>query len=233
MTRQVLVVTIDGPAASGKGTLARMLASAMHFAHIDTGTLYRSLALLVSPDQPAELIQQQASEIAANLSYELIAELASRQQLRSLEISKFAASIAKIPRVREILRTFQRHLIEFPPGGCAGVVLDGRDTGTVVCPTAEAKLFVTAEAGVRIRRRWQELRLLQPEVNLEQVRYELEFRDRQDTNRSIAPLIRAKEAALLDTTDKSPEQCLVEAAMLLIEISPRLASHLSNVPRAV
>lgn len=232
VTTQTPVVAIDGPAASGKGTIARMLASAMHFIHLDTGTLYRSLALFVPHNQPAELLEQHASLVASTLNYELVAELASRRELRSLEISRFAASIAKIPRVREALRIFQQGLIELPPDGCVGVVLDGRDTGTVVCPCAEGKLFVTAEMGVRIRRRWQELCLIQPDVTLEQVRCELEFRDHQDTNRSIAPLIKAKEAALLDTTDKSPEQCLAEAARLLIKLSPCLASHLSDVPRA-
>lgn len=222
-----LVITIDGPAASGKGTIARRLASIMGFAHLDTGVLYRSLALLVDPDQPASMIEQQAATVAATINYELTAELACHPQLRSLQISNAAASIAKIPRVRQVLRSFQRCFVTAPPDSCAGVVLDGRDTGTVVYPEAEAKLFITASQETRARRRWQELRALQPTVDLEQVRRELQFRDLQDSRRAIAPLRAAPEAVILDTTVLSSEQCLEEVVQLLAHYS-RLAPYLAG-----
>ena len=192
---EALVVAIDGPASAGKGTLARRLASALGLAHLDTGLLYRATGRLAldAGDDPADAA---AAERAARALKG--ADLA-RDDLRGPEADRAASLVASVPGVRAALLAFQRR------AAATGAVLDGRDIGTVVCPGAAVKLFVTATPEARARRRWRELAGRGLDVPLAQVEAEMRARDEQDAMRAAAPLRRAEDAALLDTTGLDAE----------------------------
>ena len=185
-----LVVAIDGPAASGKGTLARRLATELSLAHLDTGLLYRAVGRRVldagqAPSNPA------AAEAAARA---LIPADLARTDLRGAEADRASSLVAQMPGVRAALLAFQRDFAS------QGAVLDGRDIGTVVVPSAQVKLFVTAAPAARARRRWLELQSRGVATPLEQVEAELRARDAQDAARQVAPLVAASDATILDTT---------------------------------
>ncbi len=181
-----LVVAIDGPAAAGKGTLARRLAAELGLRYLDTGLLYRAVGRRAL-DAGADLADPEAVLAAAA---GLAAADLGRADLRGPQADAAASAAARYPGVRALLLDFQRR---FP--GEAGAVLDGRDIGTVVFPAAAAKLFVTADLAARARRRWQEMG-----GSLEQVEAEMRRRDEQDSGRGTAPLRQAADAVLLDTT---------------------------------
>ena len=182
-------VAIDGPAAAGKGTLSRGLAARFGFAHLDTGLLYRAVGMM-GGDPVAAARALTPADLA-------------RPDLRSLAAGEAASRIATLPEVRAALTAVQRRFARQP----GGAVLDGRDIGTVICPEAEVKLFVTASPEVRAQRRWRELDGESYEAVLEQVR----ARDARDQGRATAPLLPAKDAVLLDTSDLSPEAALERA----------------------
>ncbi len=196
-----MVVAIDGPASAGKGTLARRLAAALGLAHLDTGLLYRATGrrALDAGGDPADPV---AAERAA-LALEEV-DLA-RADLRGPEADRAASLVAAVPGVRAALLLFQRRV------AAAGAVLDGRDIGTVVCPDAPVKLFVTAAPEVRARRRWTELAARGVEMPLAQVKAEIRERDLQDAGRKEAPLRQAADAVLLDTTDLDADGALARA----------------------
>lgn len=186
-----LVIAIDGPAAAGKGTLARRLATALGLAYLDTGLLYRAVGRLVleagaGPDDPV------AAEAAVRA---LVPADLARADLRGPEADRAASLVARLPGVRAALLAFQRRF------AAQGAVLDGRDIGTVVVPDAAAKLFVTASSAARARRRWLELQGRGIAASLAQVEAELQARDAQDAAREAAPLRAAADAVLLDTTE--------------------------------
>lgn len=188
-----LVVAIDGPAAAGKGTLARRLAAALGLPHLDTGLLYRAVGRLVldaggDPGDPA-VAEAQARVLEA-------ADLA-RTDLRGPVADAAASAVARHPGVRAALLDFQRR---FP--GERGAVLDGRDIGTVVFPDADVKLFVTAALEARARRRWTELGEAVP---LAEIEAEMRTRDLRDSTRNAAPLVQAADAVVLDTTSLDAE----------------------------
>jgi len=186
-------VAIDGPAAAGKGTLSRGLAARFGFAHLDTGLLYRAVAMMGG------------DPVAAARA--LTPEDLARPDLRSLAAGEAASRIAALPEVRAALTEFQRRFARQP----GGAVLDGRDIGTVICPDAEVKLFVTASPEVRAQRRWRELDGENYEAVLEQVR----ARDARDQGRATAPLLPAEDAVLVDTSDLTPEAALAKAVALV------------------
>jgi cytidylate kinase len=195
-------VAIDGPAAAGKGTIARAVASQFRFAYLDTGSLYRAVGLLVlrAGEDPADPV---AAETAAlSLEPEKVAEMPLRDDL----VAEAASKVAAIPEVRRALletqRAFSRRV--------GGAVLDGRDIGTVVRPDAEAKLFVTASPEVRAARRAAELGL-----PVEKVLEDLKARDARDAERADAPMVPARDAYLLDTTDLAIDAAVAEAAALI------------------
>jgi len=190
-------VAIDGPAAAGKGTIGRAVAEAFGFAHLDTGVLYRAVGVLGG------------DPVAAAQS--LSAEDLARDDLRTLEAGQAASRVAAIPQVRAALLEFQRRFARRE----GGAVLDGRDIGTVICPEAEVKLFVTASAPVRAHRRWLELGGDEAQV-LAQVRE----RDARDMGRADAPLRPAPDAVLLDTSDLPVDQAI---ARVLDLVRSRLA----------
>ncbi len=182
-------VAIDGPAAAGKGTIARALADKFGFAYLDTGLLYRAVAA------------KGGDPVQAALG--LTADDLARDDLRSLAAGQAASRVAAIPQVRAALTAFQRHFAR----SAGGAVLDGRDIGTVICPVAEVKLYVTSSADVRAERRWRELG-----GDLGQVLAEVRERDARDMGRADAPLRPADDAIVIDTTDLTIEQAVAMAA---------------------
>ena len=192
-----MIVAIDGPSASGKGTLARRLAAALDFAYLDTGTLYRAVgaAVLAAGADPGEA----AAAVEAARTLEL-SDL-ERPGLRGEAVGQAASIVAVMPGVRGALLALQRRFAAAPPGGAAGAVLDGRDIGTVVCPEAEVKIFVTASLEGRARRRHKEL-LERGEASIyARVVQEMRARDRRDSERAAAPLRPAPDAVVLDTNE--------------------------------
>jgi CMP/dCMP kinase len=191
-----MIVAIDGPAASGKGTLARRLARHFNLAHLDTGGLYRAAAFhaLDSGGDPAdpEVAERAAKAVRA-------ADLAD-PRLREERVAQAASVVAAIPAVRRALLDFQRDFARHPPPGAAGAVLDGRDIGTVICPEADAKLFVVAAVEARAARRFKELREAGEPAIYEAVLQDMKDRDARDSERRAAPLVPADDAFVLDTT---------------------------------
>lgn len=200
-------VAIDGPAASGKGTIARAVASEFGFVHLDTGLLYRALGKKVRAftDGPIDPL------IAANLASSLTPGDLTAGDLRSAEVAQAASQIAAIPEVRTALLAFQR---DFAAKEC-GAVLDGRDIGTVICPDAQVKLYVTASDTTRAERRFRELRDAGATITLDDVTDDLRMRDRRDAARATAPMKPAPDAHLLDTTELSIDAAVAEAVALI------------------
>ena len=189
------VVTIDGPAASGKGTLARRLADRFGFAHLDTGALYRATALRVL-DQAEDPSDPAIAEAAAR---RVDMQMLSNPRLREPAVSAAASVVAAIPAVRSILLELQRQFAAHPPAPAKGAVLDGRDIGSVVCPSADAKIFLTANAAARARRRLAELRQQGATAIYENVLQDMKERDARDSERPTAPLIAAPDAIVIET----------------------------------
>lgn len=195
--KKSVVIAVDGTAASGKGTLAKKLAAHFHFAHLDSGALYRLTALAVlnakgDPKDPADALKGAQS---IDLS------LAGDPAIRTDVVGQAASQVAAIGAVRQALLDFQRSFLASPPGGSPGAVMDGRDIGTVICPEATAKLYIDARPELRAHRRWLELKgmgIVRDEAGLLS---ELNARDAADKSRPISPLIQAPDAALLDTSD--------------------------------
>ncbi len=202
-----MIIAIDGPAASGKGTLARGLAAALGLAHLDTGMIYRAVAarVLAAGEDP------QDAAAALQAAQALEADDLRRSDLRRQEVGQGASVVAAIPEVRAALLAFQRDFAAHPPEGRSGAVLDGRDVGTVVCPQAEVKFFVTASPEVRARRRHKELLDGGGQSIYARVLQEVQDRDARDSGREAAPLRPAEDAVVLDTTDLSAEAALAVA----------------------
>jgi cytidylate kinase len=196
VTARPFVIAIDGPAASGKGTLARRLAEHFGFAHLDTGALYRATALLVL-EQGGDPADPMTAARAAGLVHP---PLLSDPRMRGEAVSVAASIVAANPGVRRALLALQRNFAAHPPRPAKGAILDGRDIGSIVCPAAEVKLFVTASAEERARRRAEELRQQGAAAILEDVLQDLKERDARDTERRAAPLIAAPDATVIDTT---------------------------------
>jgi cytidylate kinase len=190
----IFTVAVDGPAAAGKGTISRALAARFGLAHLDTGALYRAVG--VKGGDPV---------LAAR---GLTPDDLARDDLRTMEAGQAASKVAAIPEVRAALLQFQRVFARRP----GGAVLDGRDIGTVICPDAEVKLFVTASPQVRAHRRWLELG-----GDEAQVLAEVKARDARDMGRADAPLRAAEDAMVLDTSSLSIEQAVEQAAALVAQ----------------
>ncbi len=190
-------VAIDGPAASGKGTISRAVAEHFGLGHLDTGLLYRAVGKRMLEGETPETA-------AAALTPD---ELSDPDTLRGPEVAQAASKVAAIPEVREALIDFQRAFAR----RSGGAVLDGRDIGTVICPNAEAKLFVTARAEVRARRRHAEMIGRGVETSYEVVLADVHERDERDSGRSAAPLKQAEDAVLIDTSDLSIEEAIAVA----------------------
>ena len=197
MSARPLVIAIDGPAASGKGSLARRLAAHYGLRHLDTGLTYRAVAaaLVENESELTDEVAAQAAAAALDLS------ALDRERLSAHGIGEAASKIAVLPALRRQLVEKQRAFAAAPPGA----VLDGRDIGTVVCPDAAAKLFVTASPGVRARRRTAEMRQRGSDVDEAAVLADLRRRDERDASRADSPLKPATDAHLLDTSEMTIE----------------------------
>ena len=202
-----MIIAIDGPAASGKGTLARRLAEHFGLDYLDTGSLYRAVAhlILAAGDDPTQ--EQQVLETARQLDLTEIDEKA----LRTGAVGEAASIVAAMPAVRAEMLGFQRRFAARP----GGAVLDGRDIGTVVCPDADVKLYVIASAEERARRRFAELREQQPHLDFETVLADLKQRDDRDENRNTSPMRPAENALLLDTSNLDIEAAFQMAVNLI------------------
>ncbi len=198
-------VAIDGPAAAGKGTISKAVAAHFGFAHLDTGLLYRAVG---------RRTLEGMDPIAA--AQALTAEELQQGDLRTAEIAQAASKVAVIPEVRAALVDFQRAFAR----RVGGAVLDGRDIGTVICPNAEAKLFVTASAEVRAERRYLELSAKGADVTRDQVLADVRERDARDAERSTAPMKPAEDAVQLDTSHLSIEDALAQAIELIEQKKP-------------
>jgi cytidylate kinase len=206
-----VIIAIDGPAASGKGTLARRLAQRFGLAFLDTGGLYRATAMKAldrgdDPSNPAR------AEIAAKA---VRPQDLDDPRLREERVSDAASVVAAIPEVRAALLAFQRDFAHHPPPGFAGAVLDGRDIGTVICPDAAVKLFVTASAEARALRRFKELQESGKIAIYQRVLQDIEQRDARDRERLAAPLRRADDAIELDTTALDADAAFAKAVALV------------------
>jgi cytidylate kinase len=202
-----MIVALDGPAAAGKGTLAKRLACHFDFAFLDTGLLYRATARHLA-DAGGDRNDAAAATVAA---CRVAAGDLDDPRLRHEEIAQLASAIAAVPGVRAALLAFQRDFAVTPPGGKRGAVLDGRDIGTVVCPDAAAKIFVTASIEERARRRLKELRESGVETIYRTVLQDMQDRDARDTRRQTAPLRPADDAFVLDTTDLDADAAFAAA----------------------
>ena len=201
-----LVIAIDGPAAAGKGTLARRLAAVLGLPYLDTGLLYRVVGRRVL-DRCGD--PQNAAEAVAQAEALLLTDL-DRTDLRAPEVAMAASHVAAFPGVRAALLNFQRSF-----GQRHGAVLDGRDIGTVVFPNAQIKFFVTASPAARAQRRWLEQQAAGLVGALAQVEAEVRQRDEQDATRSAAPMLAAPDAVLLDTTLLDAEATFAAALVQL------------------
>ena len=203
-----MIIAIDGPAASGKGTLGKRLAAHYHFRHLDTGVIYRAVAkaLLDTGADPTD------EERAVAAALELDPEKFGHPSLKTRAIGEAASLVSVFPRVREALLTFQRQFAAEPPGA----VLDGRDIGTVICPDADVKIFVVADPVVRARRRTLEARARGEEADELVVLADILKRDERDRNRRVAPLKAAADAHELDNSHLDIEAG-VKAAIAIVE----------------
>jgi cytidylate kinase len=206
-TKAAPVIAVDGPAASGKGTIAQALAKHFNLPHMDTGMLYRAVALNLwrwGGDPAHEFEALKACDVAAVDPND--------PELRSEVVGGIASRVSAYPAVRAALLERQREFAAQP----GGAVLDGRDIGTVIVPDADAKLFVTASVEVRAERRLEELKARGMKVHLDDVLIDIRARDERDAEREFAPLARARDADLLDTSAMSVDEAIA-AAIALVE----------------
>jgi cytidylate kinase len=205
-----MIIAIDGPAASGKGTLGKRLAARYGLRHLDTGLIYRAVAkvLIDAGRSPSDVAAAAAAAKALDPSY------FDEVTLKSHSIGEAASIVSAIPEVRDALLAFQREFAARPPGA----VLDGRDIGTVICPNADIKVYVTATPEVRARRRAAEYKAQGRDIDEAAVLADIRRRDERDQNRVAAPLKQAPDAHLLDTTHLDIDAA-IRAAIDIVEAS--------------
>lgn len=206
-------VAIDGPAAAGKGTISKAVAAAFGFSHLDTGLLYRGVGLKSLAISNADL----TTEVAVRLAQNLTPDDLLNENLRTAEVAQAASRIAVIPQVRDVLLAFQRDFANRD----GGAVLDGRDIGTVICPDADVKMFITASAQVRAERRFLELDGNGHDVTRAGVLADVIARDKRDVERDTAPLIAAADAVTIDTSDLHVDQAIQVAVDVVRQSYPK------------
>jgi CMP/dCMP kinase len=203
-----LIITIDGPSGAGKSTVARRLAARIGYDYLDTGAMYRAVAYVYPSKPEGQDLSVFLESLALNFSFDQGAKVfldgkEISAHIRSSEISLAASRLSQDPTVRRYCTNLQREL-----GQAGGVVVEGRDTGSVVFPGADRKFYLDADAGERARRRHTEVVSTKPEEDegLAKIQAEMEKRDRDDSSRSLAPLVRPEGAIYLDTTDKGIDE---------------------------
>ncbi|MER2520403.1 MAG: (d)CMP kinase [Bdellovibrionales bacterium] len=223
-----VVIAIDGLSASGKGTLARRLAAHYGYAYLDTGALYRAVALSVLRQGGNPADEEVAACAAERLDASAVRGYVDDHALRSEETSSAASKLSVFPSVRAALLQFQLNFCVNPPEGKAGAVLDGRDIGTVIAPEAPVKLYITASAETRAERRTKELREKGGDANYNAVVAEMRMRDARDSSRAAAPVCAAPDAVVLDTTYLDADQVFAKALAICDE---RLSGLTCKVPK--
>ena len=206
-----MIIAIDGPAAAGKGTLARRVAVHFNIAYLDTGLLYRAVGkkVLDARNDPEDAVAAETVARALN------AQDLNADGLRVDAVAQAASKVSAVPCVRAALLDFQRDFAKTPPEGLNGAVLDGRDIGTVVCQEATAKLFITASTEVRANRRFKELHQADSSAIYARVLKDMKERDERDSSRSFAPLVAAKDANVIDTSELSANQVFDQALIFI------------------
>lgn len=204
-------IAIDGPAGAGKSTIAKRVAEKLGLIYVDTGAMFRAIALYMTgkcvKSNEIDKVKEELNNICLDIVYEngeqqiILNDENVSKLIRNPEISKAASSFAQVPEVRERLLLLQRELASKRP-----VVMDGRDIGTKVLPSAAVKIFLTADVRVRAERRYKELTEKGEKVNLEVIMSDIKSRDEQDMNRKVSPLVQAYDAVLVDTSSLSVDE---------------------------
>lgn len=207
-----IIIAIDGPSCSGKGTIARGVAKELNLAHLDTGLLYRAVGLKALTEDPT--LKDEAVCIATARAFDAV--WLGFDEIRSEKASAAASKVAAVPEVRDALLAYQRDFAVNPPHG-NGAILDGRDIGTVICPKAPIKLFVTAALEERAKRRYEELKNNGGTETYEEIFAYIQARDARDSGRESAPLKAAEDALLIDTTKMSIKAAIAETSRLALE----------------
>ena len=214
-----MIIAIDGSAGSGKGTLAKNLSTKLNLQHIDTGVLFRIIASQAI-DLGIENEDEHLKELSRKLTIEIVEKfrVTEKEKLKSEKISQRSSEIAIKTEVRNELVIFQRKYANYDKSAYNGIILDGRDIGTVVFPNADFKFFLDADVAIRAKRRTQELIHLNYKVIYQDILSELRLRDERDINRSVGPLLKAKDAFFIDTGYKS-ENLVLQEALEFIKIN--------------
>jgi len=199
-----MIIAVDGPAASGKGLLSTLIAKKLDLVRLDTGLLYRAVGQALPDSEDLKIDKKIVINAAKNLK---ISDL-ENSALKSENSGVVASKVAVIPEVRQYLLKFQQKFGKKPPFGKRGVVLDGRDIGTVVFPNADHKIFLTADANIRAQRRFAELGKKGIKVKYSRVLDDIISRDERDMERDISPLVMAEDAFLIDSSNLKPNQVL-------------------------
>lgn len=223
-----IIVTIDGYSSCGKSTLAKKLASKLHYKYIDSGAMYRAITLYFLRNRIDWNDQAAVDDAISNIELHFEVNADTKQSeiflngenveyvIRDLVVAEKVSEVAAVKEVRTFAVAAQQKL-----GDAKGIVMDGRDIGTTVFPNAELKIFLQADPAIRVTRRFKELHEKNPAVTIEEVKHNLEMRDYIDSNREISPLRKADDAIILDNTDLSPEETLNKAYELVLAMKTR------------
>jgi cytidylate kinase len=223
-----IIVTIDGYSSCGKSTLAKKLASKLHYKYIDSGAMYRAITLYFLRNRIDWNDQAAVDDAISNIELHFEVNADTKQSeiflngenveyvIRDLVVAEKVSEVAAVKEVRTFAVAAQQKL-----GDAKGIVMDGRDIGTTVFPNAELKIFLQADPAIRVTRRFKELHEKNPAVTIEEVKHNLEMRDYIDSNREISPLRKADDAIILDNTDLSPEETLNKAYELVLAMKTK------------